>query len=103
MKAATNAAQLIRSLRQQMGLTQEKLAARLGVTFPTINRWENGHSQPSPLALRQIESLLAQCGAPGRELAAAFLNGRPGPAAGPVSISVSISASVPDPSRPSPD
>lgn len=62
MKASANAAQLVRSLRQQLGLTQEKLAARLGVAFPTINRWENGHSHPSPLALRQIESLLSQVG-----------------------------------------
>lgn len=47
-------------LREQLGLTQEKLAARLGVAFPTVNRWENGHTQPSPLALRQIEALLAE-------------------------------------------
>lgn len=50
----------IRLLREQLGLTQEKLAARLGVAFPTVNRWENGHTQPSPLALRQIEALLAE-------------------------------------------
>lgn len=52
----------IRLLREQLGLTQEKLAARLGVAFPTVNRWENGHTQPSPLALRQIEALLAEAG-----------------------------------------
>jgi putative transcriptional regulator len=28
------------------------------VTFPTINRWENGRAKPSPLALKQIEDLL---------------------------------------------
>lgn len=50
--------QLIRELRQTLKLTQEKFAAQLGVTFPTINRWENGHATPSPLALRQIETLL---------------------------------------------
>lgn len=52
--------QLIRELRQTLKLTQEKFAAQLGVTFPTINRWENGHATPSPLALRQIETLLNQ-------------------------------------------
>ena len=52
--------QLIRELRQTLKLTQEKFAAQLGVTFPTINRWENGHATPSPLALRQIEALLDQ-------------------------------------------
>jgi transcriptional regulator with XRE-family HTH domain len=39
-------------------LIQEKLAAYLGVTFPTINRWENDRAKPSPLALEKIESLL---------------------------------------------
>ena len=52
--------QLIRELRQTLELTQEKFAAQLGVSFPTINRWENGHATPSPLALRQIETLLDQ-------------------------------------------
>lgn len=52
--------QLVRELRQTLRLTQEKLAAQLGVTFPTINRWENGHATPSPLALKQIDILLNQ-------------------------------------------
>jgi DNA-binding transcriptional regulator YiaG len=47
----------VRQLRERTGLTQEQFAAKLGVTFPTINRWENGHAHPSPLALRQIENL----------------------------------------------
>lgn len=50
--------QLIRELRQTLKLTQEKFALQLGVTFPTINRWENGRATPSPLALRQIDTLL---------------------------------------------
>jgi len=29
---------LIRGLRQELGLTHEKFAAALGVTFPTVNR-----------------------------------------------------------------
>lgn len=52
--------QLIRELRQTLKLTQEKFAVQLGVTFPTINRWENGHATPSPLALKQIDMLLNQ-------------------------------------------
>lgn len=52
--------QLIRELRQTLKLTQEKFAAQLGVSFPTINRWENGHAMPSPLALKQIDILLHQ-------------------------------------------
>ena len=59
---------LIQDLRERTGLTQEKFAARLGVTFPTINRWENGHTRPSPLALRQVEALLRELGDDGRDL-----------------------------------
>ncbi|MGP1385520.1 MAG: helix-turn-helix domain-containing protein [Thainema sp.] len=50
----------IRQLRQQLGLSQEKFAAKLGVSFRTVNRWENGHTVPSALALKQIETLLHQ-------------------------------------------
>jgi putative transcriptional regulator len=38
---------LIRNLREQTGLTQEKFATKLGVTLLTINRWENGRAKPS--------------------------------------------------------
>jgi len=63
---------LVRELRERTGLTQEKFAARLGVTFPTINRWENGRAKPSPLALKQIEDLLLDLGEKGRDLLVAF-------------------------------
>jgi transcriptional regulator with XRE-family HTH domain len=55
-------AQLIRKLRERLGLTQEKFAAKLGVTFPTINRWENNRAKPSPLAMQRIEQMLKQMG-----------------------------------------
>lgn len=65
-------AHLVRELRSRLGLTQEKLAARLGVTFPTINRWENGRAKPSPLALKQIEDLLVDLGDKGQDLRAKY-------------------------------
>ncbi len=46
---------LIHELRQLAKLTQVQLAEVLGVSYETINRWENGHIQPSPLALKQIQ------------------------------------------------
>jgi len=61
-------ATLIRELRTRLGLTQEKFAARLGVSFPTINRWENGRSIPSPLALQRIEQILREMKEAGRDL-----------------------------------
>jgi len=39
-------------------MTQEQFAAKIGVTFSTVNRWESGKSKPSPLAMRQIEELM---------------------------------------------
>jgi transcriptional regulator with XRE-family HTH domain len=64
---------LVRELRQRTGLTQEKFAAKLGVTFPTINRWENGRAKPSPLAMQRIEELLRSMGENSRDLLEAFL------------------------------
>jgi len=40
----------IRELRLKNGLTQEQFASEFGVTYSTVNRWENGRSKPSPLA-----------------------------------------------------
>jgi putative transcriptional regulator len=61
-------ADLVLELRQLMNLTQEQFAARLGVTFPTVNRWENRHARPSRLALQSIRMLLGQMGESGEAL-----------------------------------
>jgi len=63
-----NVSRMIRTLRGRMGLTQEKFAAKLGVTYPTVNRWENGRAKPSPLAMKQIEDLLDSLGNEGERL-----------------------------------
>ncbi|BAZ33839.1 XRE family transcriptional regulator (plasmid) [Cylindrospermum sp. NIES-4074] len=46
--------QLIRELRGLLGLTQEQFAAHIGVVWITVNRWENGRANPSPLAMEKI-------------------------------------------------
>ena len=68
MDAQTDIPRLVRELRERTGLTQEKFAAKLGVTFPTINRWENGRTKPSPLARQKIEKLLKSMGQKGNDL-----------------------------------
>jgi len=50
-------AKKIKELRSRLGLTQEQFAAKVGVTFSTVNRWESNKSKPSPLALHRIEEL----------------------------------------------
>ncbi|NJP11920.1 MAG: helix-turn-helix transcriptional regulator [Leptolyngbyaceae cyanobacterium RU_5_1] len=64
---------LIRALRQELGLTQEKFAAKLGVTFPTVNRWENKHATPSPLAMEKIDALVKRSQKSAKELVAKHL------------------------------
>lgn len=61
---------LIRELRQELGMMQEKFAARLGVTCPTINRWESGRTIPSPLALQKVEEMVQCLGKRGQNLLA---------------------------------
>jgi PAS domain S-box-containing protein len=63
----------VRSLRGCIELTQVQLANRIGVSFATVNRWENGQSKPTRLAWQQILDLEAQIATSGGggELAAA--------------------------------
>ncbi len=61
---------LIRELRLETGLTQEQFAAQLGVTYSSINRWENGRSKLSPMAMQKIEGMLGLRGDRGKELLA---------------------------------
>jgi len=41
---------LVKEVRRQLALSQEDLARELGVSYTTVNRWENGQSQPSKMA-----------------------------------------------------
>jgi DNA-binding transcriptional regulator YiaG len=61
-------AKLVRDVRTRLGLTQEKFASRLGVSFPTVSRWENDRSKPSPLAYRQLEEIVKQMQEDGADL-----------------------------------
>lgn len=67
------ASELIREMRSHVGLTQEQLALHLGVTYSTMNRWENRRGNPSPLAIQKIEQMLARMGDRGRELLNKYL------------------------------
>lgn len=43
---AKNLSERIVKLRKQLGMTQEQLAQRLGVTYQAVSKWENGQSCP---------------------------------------------------------
>jgi transcriptional regulator with XRE-family HTH domain len=47
----------VKTVRKIMGLSQEKLAQLLNVSFSTVNRWEQGKSLPSYTATQKFEEL----------------------------------------------
>ena len=55
-----NYADLIKKLRDKLILTQTELANLLNVSFSSINRWENGHYEPTTKAKRKIVQLCKQ-------------------------------------------
>jgi putative transcriptional regulator len=54
----TQLASKIRQCRGLKGLTQEQLARNIGVSLNTVQRWESGKTQPSPLAMEKLQTLL---------------------------------------------
>ena len=42
-----NYAEVIKKLRDKMLLSQEEFAKVLGVSYASINRWENGKHEPT--------------------------------------------------------
>ena len=63
---------IIKALRHRQGLTQERFAVQLDVTFATVNRWENGRSIPSRLARKEIMSQIKSLGSEGDDLLKKF-------------------------------
>ena len=49
-----------------MGISQEELAHELGVSFATINRWENGKTMPFKLARAQFDAFCRKMTAQGK-------------------------------------
>lgn len=47
----------IRALRKEMLMSQAELAKKLGVSFATVNRWENGLHEPIYAAKRKLRPL----------------------------------------------
>ncbi len=45
-----NFPELVKEVRRQLELSQQGVAHALGVSFATVNRWENGKTTPSKMA-----------------------------------------------------
>lgn len=50
----------IKAMRKVLGLSRERLAARLGVSFMSVYNWECGRHKPSYLAIYRLELLKSQ-------------------------------------------
>src|SRR5215210_7770640 len=68
--------QELRTLRDALNLSQEQLAARLGVSFATVNRWETGKSKPQREQREKIQKLIEETGLSTDELGASPASGR---------------------------
>ena len=48
---------LVKDLRERLHLTQEQFAQKIGVTYSTVNHWENGKRVPQPFLVRRLLEL----------------------------------------------
>lgn len=76
MKQTTSAdiPHLIKTLRERLGLSQTKFAKHLGISFQTVNGWENGHYRPSPMAMKLIQHEIKALGKDGTDLLNKFFS-----------------------------
>lgn len=56
LKNTENFGKMIKEVRKKLNLSQEDFARELGVSFTTVNRWENGKTAPSKLARSQFDA-----------------------------------------------
>ena len=47
----------VKKVREQIGLSQQAFADQLGVSFSTVNRWEQGRHVPNRITIKAIEEL----------------------------------------------
>lgn len=50
---------LVKELRARLHLTQEQFAQKVGVTYSTVNHWENGKRIPQPFLLKRLQDMEA--------------------------------------------
>ena len=53
---------IILEIRNRLNASQEDLAKMIGVSFATVNRWENGHSSPSKATQLRLYEVCKQQG-----------------------------------------
>jgi DNA-binding transcriptional regulator YiaG len=59
---------LVFEMRKRLALTQQEFADRVGVTFVSVNRWENAKHNPSAIAMILLRGVLVEMGDRGEDL-----------------------------------
>ena len=54
--------ELIIEIRNRLNTSQEDLAKMIGISFATVNRWENGHSKPNKAAQLRLYDICKERG-----------------------------------------
>lgn len=49
-------------LRSKLNISQHELADLLGVSYPSISRWENKHFKPTKIVKFRVDKLLKENG-----------------------------------------
>ncbi|HVU46939.1 MAG TPA: N-6 DNA methylase [Terracidiphilus sp.] len=70
MTLSNNFDEQVREVRTKLGLSQEQLAARLNVSFATVNRWEGGNAKPQRAQLEAFRKLQEEAGLADGDIAA---------------------------------
>lgn len=52
----------VKELREKLSLSREQFARRLGISFFTVWRWENGKQKPSPMAEELLKRIMKDGG-----------------------------------------
>ena len=57
-----NYPKMLRKYREKVLLAQTELAEKLGVSFASVNRWENGQFEPTMKIKRKLRDLFKEAG-----------------------------------------
>lgn len=53
---------IIKTIRDRLFITQAELAERIDVSFASVNRWEQGHHEPTMKAKRKLAEICRELG-----------------------------------------
>ena len=54
----------IKQIRRQLKMSQQAFASALGVSFATVNRWENDKAKPQSDRIQRMKALMLQSDSP---------------------------------------